>query len=100
MGNSHSETKILKKYDIQFFLGAFFMFLNFFDFCVILNDMYFVDVIHIYNKKRSRFLLVGEPALWGMCVGYALFGGVLVVVDYDELADFGGDSQLACCSHE
>ena len=43
---------------------------------------------------------MGEPALWGMCVGYALFGGVLVVVDYDELADFGGDSQLACCSHE
>ena len=50
-----------------------------------------------YNIKRSRFLLVGEPALWG---GYALFGGVFVVVDYDELADFGADSQFACCSHE
>ena len=36
-----------------------------------------------------------------VCVwGYALFGGVLVVVDYDEFADFGADSQLACCSHE
>ena len=43
---------------------------------------------------------MGEPALWGYVGGYALFGGVLVVVDYDELADFGGDSQLACCSHE
>ena len=43
---------------------------------------------------------MGEPALWVMCVGYALFGGVFVVVDYDERADFGADSQFACCSHE
>lgn len=40
------------------------LFFDFFDFCVILNDMYFVGVIHIY--KKSRLLLVGEPALWGI----------------------------------
>ena len=31
----------------------------------------------------------GNLLCGGMCVGYALFGGVLVVVDYDEFADFG-----------
>ncbi|MGM9839574.1 MAG: hypothetical protein ACI307_05845, partial [Sodaliphilus sp.] len=74
--------------------------------CLRYGVVEFVDFVEFrangahYNIKRSRFLLVGEPALWGMCVGYALFGGVLAVVDYDEFADFGADSQLACCSHE
>ena len=52
----------------------------------------------LYNiKKQVPF---GGGNLLCMCGGYALFGGVLVVVDYDEFADFGADSQLACCSHE
>ena len=54
----------------------------------------------LYNIKEAGSFWWGNLLCGGICVGYALFGGVLVVVDYDELADFGGDSQLACCSHE